>query len=910
MDKRNQNFEDISKYFNENQIKIFKENIEKSDGAEVFFGIDENDNIQPIFFGNDDSVITDYDYIINFKTIIHNHPSGNLKPSYNDNHFANFAAKNGIGFGIINNEVTKIYFVVPQTSVKKIIEIDSQEIDDFLTEKNKNISKIIPSFKRRDSQILMAKTILKALHENLKCAIEANTGIGKSFAYLLPIFLNIKYNKIKFLITTNTISLQKQLIEKDIPSMIKITNIDIKYDFLLGRNNYICLFRFQLLKEKEINQSLYDDTNIYTDAIEKFIQTTSTGILDELDKDIIGNIKNEINSNSAICLKNSCKFFPNCFYYISRKKLATCDIIVLNNHLFFLNEKFKEFSEFIPRSSYVVFDEAHNIENCIEDILTICFDYQYFENKLKFLFNKNNKNENGLLILLKRKIENNHKIFKKFIDNYFVELTNLIENVKEEIYLLYKEFGSFLNSYNLEENNFSKINSKSNKNFYNDNLVVDILDFYKKININPEQSNNFNNILKNFFNLIKKLDEKLQSLIEEIFYNELRLDENEEINKDNLMNLESNSSQNENNIFSEKEKNIFLFIKKNIDFIKSYIEDVIKIIYLFLNFDENLYFEEDNVLWINLNKNNFQLYSLFLSEKEVIIEKIFQNYKSLIFTSATLSFNKDFDYFIKSLGYSDFEKELSIDNNDNKKFIYTLKSLDSNYLEINTFIFDSPFNYLEQSELMIVKDSPDPNSSEFIDFVSNCSLKLIELSSGRAFILTTSYNDLNYIYEFLINSGVEKKLNILAQNKKYSNYKLTELFKKTDRSVLIGTLSFWEGIDIPGEALELIIITRLPFQVPSSPVIRFKSKKIEKNGGNSFLEISLPYSSIKLKQGFGRLIRKDDDIGVCFIFDNRIKTKTYGNSILNTLPETKVYFDNFEKLYINYNRFLKRNNRI
>jgi len=839
-------FEDIKKYFDDEQIDIFKEAIKKALNGEVFFGVDEDNRVYPIFYGNDDSVIVDDEIILKYNLIVHNHPSGNLKPSVNDNAFASYAAKNGIGFAIINNEVTQIYFVVPTTSTQKFNKIELNEIDLYLTEVNKNIKKIICDFKKRDSQIQMAKSILNSINNSEKIVIEGNTGIGKSFAYLVPFILNIKYNKQRFLITTSTISLQRQLMEKDIPSILKIMGIDITYDYLIGRNNYLCLFRYKLLKEKEVNSTIFYDDLEYLDLLDKFIETTDKGILDELDSTILSKIKNEINSHSAICLRESCKFYSKCFYYNSRKKLSKCDLIVLNNNLFLLNELSEDSAEFLPKSKYVVFDEAHNLENCMEDVLTLSYESNYIKSRLNYFYNKKENIEIGFIFFVKQK-------FLKMGKNLNIDL------FKDILYNLKESTESFIESTSYIFNLLSEIENKNleNKNKLNkiESITLGMDDICQKL---ESFKLNFYEIIENYYKKIKESIERFEN-----FYN-----------NELLKNIEKDEDQT-------------LFIKKNLEFFLSYLKTSELIFSNFLSFDINDYFEKDQILWVTLKRDSAVFNYLPLDNKQLLATKIYDSYKTILFTSATLTIDKNFDYFLNTIGLGN--KEL---------------------FNIKTEIYDSPFNYKENAELMIVKDSPDPNSKDFLSFVCNSIEKILMLSNGNAFILTTSYYDLNYIYDFLLNSRLNEKLTILAQNKMYNNNKILEIFKNTINSVLIGTLSFWEGIDVPGRALELIIITKLPFQVPSSPVLKFKSKKLENEKKNSFYELSLPYAAIKLKQGFGRLIRKETDIGVCFIFDNRIKTKAYGKQIINTLPEMNLYFDNFENLYINYNRFLKKHCRI
>jgi ATP-dependent DNA helicase DinG len=231
-------------------------------------------------------------------------------------------------------------------------------------------------------------------------------------------------------------------------------------------------------------------------------------------------------------------------------------------------------------------------------------------------------------------------------------------------------------------------------------------------------------------------------------------------------------------------------------------------------------------------------------------------------TSATLAVRKSFHFIKSGLGLEDNER-------------------------VTETFLSSPFNYREQAFLAIPTDIPEPIEKEYSEKLSPIILDAISISRGNALILFTSYSLLESVYGRIKNELAKLEIISLKQGS-IPRARLLQKFKVEDKSVLFATDSFWEGVDVPGEALRLVLITRLPFRVPTEPIIEARVEHMEKQGINSFLEYSVPVAVLKFKQGFGRLIRTKNDRGAVFILDKRIISKSYGKYFLESLPRCKT----------------------
>jgi ATP-dependent DNA helicase DinG len=267
--------------------------------------------------------------------------------------------------------------------------------------------------------------------------------------------------------------------------------------------------------------------------------------------------------------------------------------------------------------------------------------------------------------------------------------------------------------------------------------------------------------------------------------------------------------------------------------------------------------EPDQVRWLEVFHHSLQLNTTPLSIAEIFEKQIVGSARAWIFTSATLAVKQDFSHYQSEMGL----------------------------LKAKTACWDSPFNFAEQALLYVPQNLPDPNSGEYTDAVVQAALPLIEASQGRAFLLFTSLRAMQRAYEILQaefdRRGWDYPLLLQGEG---SRSELLTRFRSLGNAVLLGSQSFWEGVDVRGEALSLVIIDKLPFAPPDDPVLAARIAQLNKLGRNAFMEYQLPRAIIALKQGAGRLIRDETDRGVLMICDPRLITKSYGKRIWQSLP--------------------------
>ena len=272
----------------------------------------------------------------------------------------------------------------------------------------------------------------------------------------------------------------------------------------------------------------------------------------------------------------------------------------------------------------------------------------------------------------------------------------------------------------------------------------------------------------------------------------------------------------------------------------------------------------EHVYWVERTGKTAQFLTLNAAPIDiapVLRQMIFRDNCSCIMTSATLSVGrKDLAYFRQRIGAEEAEPAL----------------------------LGGPFDFQKQMKMFIVKKMPDPRDAQYEEALEHWVAHFVEKTDGRAFVLFTNYRGMQQVAERMAQFFSQKKFNLLVQGGGAPRGKLLDQFKGTPRSVLFGTDSFWMGVDVPGEALSNVIITRLPFAVPDHPLIEAKLELIEERGGDPFTEYSLPEAVLKLRQGVGRLIRTKSDRGIIVILDNRIVTKAYGRAFLRALPKCPV----------------------
>ena len=797
--------------FSENSLLTIKKYIEENEYKSIILKatFDDNELIQEPFFlcqykkKNFEEVLSK---IKRDEIVIRTTKPNQLYPSDQELEVTEeLYNKKNIAYCLLSYELDDFYFV---QDIDRVY-LEQIDVKDYFSEEGILVRDI--GFEYRKEQEDMAHAVEKSVNENKKLIVEAGTGTGKTLAYLIPAIRWAVENKKKVIIATNTINLQEQLLLKDIPLAKSIIKEDFSYALVKGRNNYVCKRLFnELALGKNIDIETYSiEAREQIEYILKWGHKTKTGDKADLPFEVLPEVWELIQSTTELCIGKKCPYRKECFYMKTRMEKLEADILISNHHVFFADLNVRAETDFdteyliLPRYDMVIFDEAHNIESVARSYFSVEVSKISFTRLLNRIYQKKSrKKEKSALIRVEESIDD-----KSLKDtSQYIQLLN---SIKEETSILQ----------NISDEYFDEI-----RKMYDSKADMPI----------RKTLNNFEMTKSRF----------LENLREKKSFFERKM--NEFLN--DLMAFS-------NVIDEEKDKNpeVINFVN-HIKIYKSYIDN-----FKFINEFSN----DDYIYWLDINakRTNVVLTATPLNIAQKLSSVLFENLNRLIFASATLATNGNFNYFKNSLGLNE---EKCIEE-----------------------IIKSPFNYDEQMSVYIPNDILDSeNINAFVTDASRFILEILTKTQGKAFVLFTSYTMLNQIYysigKKLKNAGFE----VFLHGEKQRSQLIKE-FKESKNPILFGTTSFWEGVDVQGENLSNVIITKLPFLVPTDPIVSAISKKIEEEGRNSFTDYQLPEAIIKFKQGIGRLIRKKSDSGNIFILDSRILKKKYGTLFIQALPSRK-----------------------
>ena len=263
-----------------------------------------------------------------------------------------------------------------------------------------------------------------------------------------------------------------------------------------------------------------------------------------------------------------------------------------------------------------------------------------------------------------------------------------------------------------------------------------------------------------------------------------------------------------------------------------------------------------------------------LDVSTILNEYLYDKIDSLIFTSATITIRKSFKYFLGRMGLKNSDK-----------------------LNLKNMIVDSPFDYDKQARVYVTSFLPAPADKFYDAQSSKIIMETIRRSNTGTLVLFTSYKNLNFVFDKMVDFCYEKDIPLIAQGKGLGRSAMLDRFKEHGKGIMLGTNSFWEGVDVQGNSLSLLILYKLPFQVPSDPIVEAYIEKLEKEGKNSFMHYMLPNALLKYRQGFGRLIRSKSDNGIVLVLDNRIKSKRYGHYFKEMIPAKTEFMSNDLELF-------------
>ncbi|HOV13112.1 MAG TPA: helicase C-terminal domain-containing protein [Spirochaetota bacterium] len=670
----------------------------------------------------------------------------------------------------------------------------------------------------------MSKKVAEAFNKNKIALLEAGTGIGKSLAYLIPAFLWASKNNERIVVSTNTINLQSQLLNKDIPLVKKILGTDLNAVVIKGRRNYLCKLKLSNV-QAEMD---FDEESEELNSIINWSAITENGVIDELNFIPSNNVWEKFASETDFCIGSNCSYYGGCFLQKSRREASESNILIANHHILFADIEIRKNGRgldeniLLPPYRKIIFDEAHNIEKSASSFFSYSFSKSGF---YKFMGLYRGKNGKGFLPRLSAKLA-------KYNVDDFLELSTFINS---------EVLGEFNVMYNDSFDVFKKINSyiksigenSNSKDTYSLSLTYRIkekewfsLDFIENF-IKPIQS--LCDLIKDFSKSFNKLVSRIDDLSD---YLKNRIEIDYKLAKSYKTKLET--------------------YQDNIG--KLFSVDIKEMVAWFEIFGDR-------------EEPNFSFVASPLYIDKILHEAVYSVFDSIILTSATLTADNKFEYFQNLTGLSLVkDKEIIVDS------------------------FPSPYDYENQVLVVVPTDIPEPTnyteSQLYNQKINYFIKKSVEATKGSAFVLFTSYNQLKKSYEEINPFLKDIGLRTFYQGEMEKG-KLLDKFKEEIDSNLFATDSFWEGVDAPGDTLRYVVLTKLPFRMPTEPIEEARIEDMEKKGINPFTQYTLPQAIVKFRQGFGRLIRRHSDYGVVALLDSRALTKFYGKMFFKSLPKCK-----------------------
>lgn len=761
--------------------------------------------------------------------MVHNHPSGVLEPSDADMRVASLLYDQGLGTAIVDNDAERLYVVVEPPAPRVVEPIEPGEVEAVLGAGGA-LEQGMKGYEDRPGQRIMAALVAESFNDGGVTLVEAGTGTGKSLAYLVPAALWALRNGERTVLSTNTINLQEQLVGKDLPLVERLVG-EVSWALVKGRGNYVSIRRALLAAEGQA--SLFeDDRSAELKALLSWIDTTDDGSLSDLDFSPSDDVWDEVRSDPDMCLRARCPHFQQCFYQRSRRNAASAQLLVVNHHLLFTDLAVRRatqnytHSAVLPPYKRVILDEAHNVE----DAATSHLGVELTRSGLYRMLSRLDRRGRGVLTAVHEALAGTRDAvpLRERLENRVRPAASkgraALEGLVERLEMLVDG-----------DETVARLGPKG---------VGE-----------PAERADVQEALRAAVAALSLLEREVAEL-------RARLEMQEEL--------------------SDRLEGRLLDLRS----IERRIAAAVQGLRLVLVPGEE---GGRYVRWMEGRRSgsgrsrNLALAAAPIELGEVLRESLFSKAVTTVLTSATLTTRGSFDFLKGRLGLS--ARDAGPD---------AMEEIGA----IRERVIDSPFDF-ERNTLLVVPTDRGAASEAFRsagggeawertrrssgDGVADTVVEMAEVTDGGIFVLFTSHAALRRTADVLRKMGADTRWPLFVQGED-GRHRLVERFVTSSRGVLLGTSSFWEGVDVPGEPLRALIIHKLPFRVPTEPITAARMEAVEAAGGDSFRDFMLPHAALRLKQGFGRLVRSQSDRGVVLVLDDRLVTRRYGRYLQGSLP--------------------------
>ncbi len=683
------------------------------------------------------------------------------------------------------------------------------------------VAQHIPDFEYRIQQVEMVEAVSNALLEEQCLLMEAGTGTGKSLAYLIPALYWAVVHQQKVVVATHTINLQEQLWKKDIPLLSSILPFKFKTALVKGKSNYLCMRKWNYFIG---NKHEFEAEQVaFAIRLLAWVRVTKTG--DKAELHLFGKdqeLWSKLEADRESCLGNQCsRYLKGCFSTKAKRLAESAHLLIVNHSLVFSDIKAE--NKVLPSYNYLVIDEAHQIEDVATEHLGINVSkwsiYRFLNGLFRSIKEGSNAGILGGLRQRQAKFQGNlgSKDYLIFVQEMDKALP-LLGAISEEVRLLFDLLDQVL------------VNDATQSNH---NLALQSTMRLRPAHRELENWQIIDSSSQNVCIRLTTLQDSLVAMAALL---------------DRYQGLHGEEFQEDSKLLYGQAQ-AALELAQAIDFV--------------LNTSE-----ENFVCWLERQEQrewvNITLKAAPIHVGKLLHEKLFNEKKAVIMSSAPLTVDGDFAHFINRVGlnYADSERILARQAT-------------------------SPFAYEQKALLCICRDIPNPTEiadDEYAEVITPIIRDLTLVAGGKTMVLFTSHRMLREVYWQIRPQLEAEGICVLGHGIDGSRARLIEEFQDSPRAVLFGANSFWEGVDLPGEVLRSVIIVKVPFVPPSMPTVEARLEHLRNQRLDSFNQLTIPQAVIRLKQGFGRLIRTQHDHGVVVILDNRLIVKRYGVKFLRSLP--------------------------